>query len=314
MPQRKGGNVTVEMAALPADFIEPSSTAASSARSAATTRLHSITYTTNPAVREGSFFDHANEPRAILPSRHAETRVLSPLPRFEDAPGSYDIRAVGSSKTNFASPSRNQHIPQYCGSCWAHGPLSALNDRFQLARRNAWPHVFLAPQLLLNCMPPPADKSQGGGGCLGGDPAEVGPWLASHGGVHETCQNYQAKNLFQDFKCDAMGVCKNCDPNKGVRTALDPPRLDAQLIDPPARMPTLAGVSLPPPSRPLRLQAASQWAARPGRTTSPRFTRTSSAASTLPTQMPTPSRWSLRSAGAVLSNARSASPRVSARR
>lgn len=105
--------------------------------------------------------------------------------------------------------------PQYCGSCWAHGTTSALNDRFQLANKNMGPHVFLSVQHLVNCIPPPADKTQGSGGCDGGDPADVYPFLAKEGGVHETCQNYQAKNLYKDFKCDAMGVCKNCDPDKG---------------------------------------------------------------------------------------------------
>lgn len=84
-----------------------------------------------------------------------------------------------------------------------------------MARKNAFPHVFLAPQQLVNCIPPPADKTQGAGGCLGGDPSDVYPFLAKEGGVHETCQNYQAMNLYKDFKCDAIGVCKNCDPKKG---------------------------------------------------------------------------------------------------
>jgi cathepsin X len=171
------------------------------------------TFTINRSVKPGTFFDYANSPRPMHPSTTSPTRVVSPLPKYEDAPASFDVRDVGGE--SFASPSRNQHIPTYCGSCWAHGPTSALNDRFQMANKNAFPHVFLSPQLLVNCMPPPADKTQGNGGCLGGDPSEVGPFLHDHGGVHETCQNYQAKNLYTDFKCDGLGVCRNCDPNKG---------------------------------------------------------------------------------------------------
>ncbi len=172
-------------------------------------------FQTNPEVTPGTFFDYAKR-RNMRPDRETTpSHVTSPLPRFQDAPASYDIRAVGEDKVNYASPDRNQHIPQYCGSCWAHATTSALNDRFQLARKNAFPHVFLSPQQLVNCMPPPKDTTQGAGGCEGGDPAEVYPWIKANGAVDETCQNYQAKDLYNDFKCDGMGICRNCDPKKG---------------------------------------------------------------------------------------------------
>lgn len=46
-----------------------------------------------------------------------------------------------------------------CGGCWAFGVTSALGDRISIMRKNAYPQVNLAPQVLINC--------HGGGSCDG---------------------------------------------------------------------------------------------------------------------------------------------------
>jgi len=67
-----------------------------------------------------------------------------------DVPASVDWRNVDGK--NYLSWNKNQHIPQYCGSCWSQGSTSALADRFNIFfyEENMTP-VALDPQMLINC-------------------------------------------------------------------------------------------------------------------------------------------------------------------
>ena len=78
--------------------------------------------------------------------------MKSPLPHTylsgKALPKEYDIRNLDG--VSYASIDRNQHIPQYCGSCWAQGSSSALSDRLALMTGNRFPEVDLAPQVRSN--------------------------------------------------------------------------------------------------------------------------------------------------------------------
>jgi cathepsin X len=53
---------------------------------------------------------------------------------------------------SYITRSLNQHIPQYCGSCWAHSALSSLADRIKIARpEQTGDEINLSIQYLLNC-------------------------------------------------------------------------------------------------------------------------------------------------------------------
>lgn len=69
------------------------------------------------------------------------------VPDVTDIPDSYDIRNI--SGRSMASMNRNQHIPHYCGSCWAVAGATALSDRLKLARRGGFPDIDLSSQVTL---------------------------------------------------------------------------------------------------------------------------------------------------------------------
>jgi cathepsin X len=131
-----------------------------------------------------------------------------PVTPKADLPKNFDWRNVNG--INYATVSRNQHLPQYCGSCWSFATTSALGDRIRILRKNAWPEVNLGPQIMINC----GDA----GDCGGGDPTLAYAWMEKFGIPDETCQAYEAMNN----NCSALTTCETCHPD-GTCNAIKKP-------------------------------------------------------------------------------------------
>ena len=145
--------------------------------------------------------------------------VVSPLPSSyvnpADLPKSFYWGNV--SGISYLTRPLNQHIPQYCGSCWAHASISVLADRIKIVRNAAGPDINLSIQFLLNC--------HGGGSCSGGSSLRAFDFIYSNGFVpYETCAPYLACSAdstngfcpFVDTTCSPMNTCKTCtNPEKG---------------------------------------------------------------------------------------------------
>ena len=125
---------------------------------------------------------------------------------LKDLPENFDWRNIKG--VNYLSWTKNQHIPTYCGSCWAQGTTSSIADRINIARNRTFPDIALSPQVIINC--------QAGGSCNGGNPGGVYSFAKSNGIPEESCQNYLAKNP-DHFECSAINKCKDCTHPKGAK-------------------------------------------------------------------------------------------------
>ena len=137
----------------------------------------------------------------------------SPLPytyiREEELPDNFswgDINGV-----SYLTHSLNQHIPQYCGSCWAHGALSALADRIKIAREAEGDEINLSIQYILNC------GGHVAGSCHGGSHSGVYEFISQTGFVpYDTCMPYIACSSDStdgfcgevDTTCSAINTCR----------------------------------------------------------------------------------------------------------
>jgi len=165
----------------------------------------------------------------IMPGHTKKNHVVSPLPHTyltdADLPAELDWNNVdeGSCLTHML----NQHIPQYCGSCWAHAAISSLADRIKIARGCAGDDINLSIQFILNC------AGDVGGSCHGGSHTGVYQFIKDHGSIpFDTCAPYiacsdESEEGFcanVDTTCTAMNTCRTCSTfsdNGGKCVALD---------------------------------------------------------------------------------------------
>jgi len=108
----------------------------------------------------------------------------------------------------------NQHIPQYCGSCWAHGAISSLGDRIKIAQKASGPDIDLSIQYILNCAGSIA------GSCYGGSASGVYEFVKQAGYIpYGSCIPYLACSSDSsegfcssvDTKCSAINTCRTCN-------------------------------------------------------------------------------------------------------
>jgi len=143
-----------------------------------------------------------------VPTYDTPSVVLNPLKLIpkSDLPTQWSWGDVNG--TNFLTLMRNQHIPTYCGSCWAFASTAALSDRIKIARNAAFPDINLAPQVLISCERPSH-------GCHGGSASTAYQYIYNYSITDETCTNYQARGWDNGVDCTQFIKCGNCNPNTG---------------------------------------------------------------------------------------------------
>jgi cathepsin X len=140
----------------------------------------------------------------LRPQQQKRFKVISPQPHqyldVKTIPRNFDWR--NTSGVNYLTMSRNQHIPTYCGSCWAMATTSSLADRIRIVRNRTFPDYLIAVQNVIYCVPH---------GCAGGDPDDVHQYIHEKGIGPDTCQAYVAQG--SGLECSAERICKNCSPD-----------------------------------------------------------------------------------------------------
>lgn len=156
-----------------------------------------------------------------LPAHDKLEDFSSPLPssyvKLEDLPEQFTWANVsGQSHLIFHF---NQHIPQYCGSCWLHGGMSTFADRIKIARGNRGADIIPSRQFVLNC------GGEVAGSCHGGSASGLYQFIKSAGYIpYESCLPYEACSAESeegvcpqgDYTCKPINICRTCDTYKNM--------------------------------------------------------------------------------------------------
>jgi cathepsin X len=187
--------------------------------------------TSNPAVKpDGAVWTKEKEDAAGI----LRNDYTSPLPQDYITATPSNFTWCDHEGVNYCTMSRNQHLPQYCGSCWAHGAVSALADRIKIDRITkatkagkvlSGTDVNLSVQHVLNC--------GGVGSCHGGSIAGTYQFIKGSSGIsYETSMPYIACSSESqegfcphvNTECSAFNVARTCSTftsNGGDCVALD---------------------------------------------------------------------------------------------
>merc|ERR1719277_370155 len=144
----------------------------------------------------------------VIPKKKLSEHVISPRPhtihKLEDLPDEWNWCDMNG--TNYCTMSRNQHIPQYCGSCWAHGSVSALGDRIKIARGGKGIDINLSVQHILNC--------GNVGSCHGGTVTGPYEWIAEISQRTGSGISYETSNPYLACSSESTeGFCQHVQTN-----------------------------------------------------------------------------------------------------
>lgn len=151
-----------------------------------------------------------------MPDHTVKDDYTKPLPNTylnsDDLPDAFTWANIDG--VSYLTKSLNQHIPQYCGSCWAHGALSALGDRIKIARgASASVDINLSIQYILN------NAGSMAGSCYGGSATGTYEFIKKAGFVpYDSCQPYIACSSDSsigfcgsvDTTPSAINTCRTC--------------------------------------------------------------------------------------------------------